>query len=267
LPPLDDQTIRDFGRQWTQHRDNSGFYGSLDLFRDAFGPLLSLDDVKGKRVADVGSGTGRIVSMLIAAGAAEVVAVEPSDAFDVLVENTRAYADRIRYVHARGDELSSNVAVDLVVTYGVLHHVTDPRPIVDACFRALKPGGRMVAWVYGREGNEAYLRVVLPLRAMTTRLPDRALRAVTWALNLGLDVYVPLAKRMPLPLGGYMKNVVAKLSREHRRLVIHDQLLPAYARYYREHEARELIAGSGFEDVRLIHRHGYSWTVSGTKPG
>jgi len=63
-----------------------------------------------------------------------------------------------------------------------------------------------------------------------------------------------------------MNHVVAKLTREHRRLVIYDQLRPAYARYYAEHEARALLEDSGFVHVRLHHRHGYSWTVMGTKP-
>jgi predicted RNA methylase len=40
--------------------------------------------VAGRQVADIGSGTGRIVAMLLAAGAARVTAIEPSRAFEVL---------------------------------------------------------------------------------------------------------------------------------------------------------------------------------------
>jgi hypothetical protein len=124
----------------------------------------------------------------------------------------------------------------------------------------------MVAWVYGWEGNGAYLRLVLPIRKAAARLPDRAVRGLAWALDLGLDAYVPLAKRWPVPLAGYMTHVIAKLTRDHRRMVVYDQLRPAYARYYREKEARALLEDSGFRDVTLHHRHGYSWTVSGRKP-
>jgi hypothetical protein len=63
-----------------------------------------------------------------------------------------------------------------------------------------------------------------------------------------------------------MTNVFGKLSRQHRSLVIYDQLCPAYARYYKQAEARSLFEHAGFRDVRLHHRHGYSWTVIGTKP-
>ena len=55
-PGLKDQTIGDFGEQWTAFRDNPGYYGSAELLADLFGPLLSLDDITGKSVADIGSG-------------------------------------------------------------------------------------------------------------------------------------------------------------------------------------------------------------------
>jgi len=266
VQPIDQQTIKDFGQQWTNYRDNSGFYGSTELFEDAFGALLPSSEIAGKKVADIGSGSGRIVGMLLALGAGHVVAVEPSDAFEVLKENTRDHAARITYVHATGDKLPADADVDLVVTYGVLHHIYDPKPVVDACFRALKPGGKMIAWLYGWEGNAAYLRVALPMRKLTTHLPHGALEAMSRVLNVGMDLYLPLAKRAPVPLAGYMNNVIANLTREHRRLVIYDQLCPAYAKYYKEREARALLEDAGFTDVRLHHRHGYSWTVMGTKP-
>ncbi len=266
MEPIDQQTIADFGQQWTNYRDNSGFYGSTELFEDAFGALLPKEQIAGKRVADIGSGSGRIVGMLLALGAAEVVAVEPSDAFDVLKENTRDHADRIRYIKDTGDKIPADTQVDLVVTYGVLHHIYEPRAVVDACFEALKPGGKMIAWLYGWEGNAVYLNIALPMRKLTTHLPHRALDAMSRLLNVGMDAYLPLAKRFPVPLAGYMNNVIANLTREHRRLVIYDQLCPAYARYYKKDEARALLEASGFRDVKLHHRHGYSWTVIGTKP-
>jgi hypothetical protein len=52
-----------------------------------------------------------------------------------------------------------------------------------------------------------------------------------------------------------------------RRLVLYDQLNPAYAKYYTEAEVRRLLADAGFEDVRLYHRHGYSWAAIGRKAG
>jgi SAM-dependent methyltransferase len=261
------RTVSDFGDQWTRYRDSDGYYGSTTFLADIFGPLLSLDELAGKTVADIGSGTGRIVNMLLDAGVARVTAVEPSEAFEVLKENTAARRDRIDYHKVTGEQLPATPALDLVVSVGVLHHIPEPEPVVAAAYRALRPGGRLVAWLYGREGNETYLRFVLPLRKVTTRLPHPLLAGLSHLLTLGVDLYLPLARRLPVPLAGYMNNTLGKVSRDKRRLTIYDQLNPAYARYYTEAEARQLFEGAGFQDVRLHHRHGYSWTVLGHKPG
>jgi hypothetical protein len=64
----------------------------------------------------------------------------------------------------------------------------------------------------------------------------------------------------------YMRGVIAHYGWRHYFLTIFDQLNPAYAKYYRREEALELMEKAGFADVRLYHRHGYSWTVVGSRP-
>jgi 16S rRNA A1518/A1519 N6-dimethyltransferase RsmA/KsgA/DIM1 with predicted DNA glycosylase/AP lyase activity len=82
------KTIEDFGDQWNRYTDNSGFYGSSELLTDIVAPLLSVSDFDGKVVLEVGSGSGRIVRMLMNAARPEkVIAIEPSQAYDVLLEN------------------------------------------------------------------------------------------------------------------------------------------------------------------------------------
>ncbi len=262
----DDSTIRDFGAQWTRFTDNSGYYGSLELFADICGPLLEVERIAGATVVDIGSGSGRIVNMLLDAGAAKVVAVEPSAAIDVLRENTRDRAERVRYVHAPGSEIPGDVAADYVFSIGVIHHIPEPEPVVERAFAVLKPGGRALFWLYGREGNELYLRLVEPLRKVTTRLPDFLLVGVSHFLNVVLDAYVFLCRFLPLPLRAYAREHLARIGRRKRFLTIFDQLNPAWARYYTRRQAEELMAAAGFRDVRLHHRHGYSWTVTGTRP-
>jgi SAM-dependent methyltransferase len=261
------RTVADFGDQWARYRDNSGFYGSLELFRDMFGPLLEPGDVKGRRVADVGSGTGRIVQMLLAAGAAHVTALEPSDSFSVLEANMRAHGGRVLCQRRRGHEIDPEGAYDAVFSIGVLHHIPDPGPVVASAFRALRPGGLLGVWLYGREGNEFYLALVGPLRALTTRLPHAILLAMSWVLTLMLSLYAAACRVLPLPLRGYMQEVIARLPWDKRCLVVYDQLNPTYAKYYTRPGAEQLLAGVGFVDVRSHHRHGYSWAVVGRKPG
>jgi SAM-dependent methyltransferase len=264
--PTRDATIRDFGEQWTAYRENEGYYASRELFADLLGPFADTVSVKDARVADIGSGTGRIVGMLLAEGASHVTAVEPSAAFEVLRENTRDHAARITYVNGPGESLPGRESLDLVFSFGVLHHVPDPAPIVRRAYEALRPGGRFVAWLYGHEGNELYLALAQPLRRISTALPHAALDRLSGALRWPLDAYVVACRQMPsLPMARYMTEHIGKLSPEVRKLTIYDQLNPAYAKYYRRHEAEALFRDAGFGDVRLHHRHGYSWTVVATR--
>jgi SAM-dependent methyltransferase len=260
------RTIEDFSEQWTAFRDNPGYYGSAELLSDLFGPLLSCGEVNGRRIAEIGSGTGRIVNMLLDAGAKHVHAVEPSAAMAVLKENTAERRDRITYVEGPGEALPGGLDLDLVVSIGVLHHIPDPRPVLDAAYHALKPGGGFLVWLYGREGNEGYLRLAEPLRKITVRLPHGALIGLAYVMAIGLDVYIALCRFLPLPMRTYMREVLAKFTPAVRRLTIYDQLNPAYAKYYTMPEAKSLLTDAGFVDVRLYHRHGYSWTVMGHRP-
>lgn len=260
------RTIADFGEQWSVYRDNEGYYGSLELFRDMFLPLVAPEEVSGRRVADIGSGTGRIVRMLLEAGAAHVLAVEPSKSFEVLKANLAGAAGRVSFLNASGEALPPAADLDFVFSYGVLHHIVDPLPTARAAFKALRPGGKFVLWVYGREGNGLYLALVLPLRLVTGRLPHTALAALARVLGELTDGYIFLCRFLPLPMRRYMREVMARLSPEKRRLNIYDQLNPAHAKYYTREECAELLARAGFIGVKLHHRHGYSWSAVGTKP-
>lgn len=80
-----------------------------------------------------------------------------------------------------------------------------------------------------------------------------------------LDIYILLCRFIPLPMHVYMREVLANFKHSVRRMTIYDQLNPAYAKYYFQKDAEALLADAGFTDVRTFHRHGYSWSVIGTK--
>ena len=262
---LESQTIRDFGEQWTHYGDNDGFYGSTELFADMVQPLLSPQDFAGQRIAEIGSGTGRIVAMMLECGAAHVLAVEPSEGFRVAQHNLARYGDRVSFLHGRGEDLRREPTFDLVVSIGVLPFIPDPRSTVDAAFAILKPGGRLFVWLYAKEGTQLYRTVARPLRWFGRLLPHAALAALVRVIDAPLAAYIALCRRLPLPLSTYLRTVLARFTPEKRRLVIYDQLNPTHARYDSRAEAEQLLAASGFIDVRSHHRHGYSWSVVGRK--
>jgi SAM-dependent methyltransferase len=260
-----DRTVKDFGEQWLRYSDNEGYYGSLELFSDMLSPFLKPENLKNCKVAEIGSGAGRIVNMLLESGVQHVVAVEPSDSFAVLVRNIRN-SERVTCLKIPGDQLHAYGNLDYIFSIGVLHHIPDPKPVVEAAFKALRPGGHFLFWLYGKEGNESYLALIKPLRILTRKLPHLVLASLVWLIYHPLNLYIRLCHRFPLPLREYLLSIFEKMSPEKRKLIIYDQLNPAYAKYYTKSEAMELLFDGGFINVRAYHRHGYSWTVIGTKP-
>jgi SAM-dependent methyltransferase len=260
------RTIADFGEQWTHYTQNAGWFGSVELLKDFVGPTLDLAALRDKRVAEIGSGNGRIVHMLLQAGAGHVTAIEPSAAFSVLVEKMRPHASRVRCLQVLGEQIPADDPFDFILSLGVIHHIPDPFPTMRAAWRALKPGGQIIVWLYAQEGNELYLAISRPLRSITTRLPHAALAGLAWIIAILMTPYAWLCRIAPLPLRDYMRRVFPNLSPAHRQLIVYDQLNPAYAKYYTAAEARDLLESAAFESVRLWWRHGYSWTVVGERP-
>lgn len=260
------KTIQDFGRQWQIFTDNDGYYASTDCLQDILHGLMNVSEVKNKYIADIGSGTGRIVNMLLDAGASSVLAIEPSEAFNVLIESTKDRSDLVEALKVPGNQIPANRNLDLVVSIGVLHHILEPAPVVKAAFNSIRPSGRMLVWLYGKEGNRLYLSLIKPFRIISKRLPHRVLHKCCIVLNWFLSIYIMLCRFLSMPMKKYMLNHLMKLDNEQRILTIYDQLNPAYAKYYSKNEAISLLSDSGFKNIQIQHRHGYSWTVLGTKP-
>lgn len=266
-PDLQDRTIEDFGRQWTAYPQlDAGWLTEDEFFSSITPPFVSRDQLRGKTVADIGSGSGAIVLQLLDAQPERIYAVEPSKAMLVLKRNTAHAAERIEYLNVPGSDLPPELELDYVFSVGVIHHIPDPLPTLRAAFHALKPGGCLLIWLYGREGNELYLFFANALRALTVKMPHRVLHLLAVALSPLLTLYISLCRFLPLPMRAYMRNVLVKLDAGQRRTTIYDQLNPHYTKYYRRAEGEALLAESGFTDIQIRHREGYSWTVFGRRP-
>jgi len=149
-----------------------------------------------------------------------------------------------------------------------MHHIPDPAPVVKATYEALRPGGHFVVWLYGKEGNAAYLAIVTPMRWLSKYMPMTVLKALSRALDLPLAAYIHICKRWnspKLPMRDYMVSILGRLPPDKRRVVIYDQLNPHYAKYYTRDEALRLMQNAPFE-IAVHHRRSYSWVVIGRKP-
>ena len=262
---LKTETIKNFGEQWERYDDNDkGYYASTELLWDIGCGLIEAQDIQDKTVCEVGSGTGRIVRMLLRAGAGRVHAVEPSKAMKVLRHNTQDVADKINYIQTSGDQLP-DLSCDLIVSIGVIHHIPDPDPVVKQIYHSLVEEGKCLIWLYGKEGNRIYLSIFKPLRAITTIMPDLFLVYFSKLLERFSLLYIRLAYTFRVPMRAYILNYYSKLSRKQRENIIFDQLNPAFAKYYTHREAIDLMKRNGFQNVSAKHRHNYSWSVIGIK--
>ena len=259
------QTVEDFGNQWQIHGEvDTDHWSSRDMFVDHFGDLFDPGEITGKTVAEVGSGSGRIINMICSFAPAKCYAIEPSSGFEVLKRNTRRHAAIVDYLNTTGDrfELSE---LDYVFSLGVIHHIEEPLDVVQNIHRSLKAGGAFLIWVYGHEGNRGYIFLYKLLCGMTKRMPDAALDRFSALLNYLIQPYIWLCRVLPLPLRGYLLNVFGKCGWEKRKYIIFDQLNPAYAKYYKREELQALLEAAGFDDIEYYHRHGYSWTAIARK--
>jgi SAM-dependent methyltransferase len=253
-------TIKDFGRQWEKYTENTGYYASTDSLLALFGPLLVSSDIKGKQVADIGAGTGRYCRMLSYLGAREILAVEPSSAFDILKKNT-SMCQGIQYLQATAEQVPSN-AFDMIFCIGVLQFIQDPIPALRAMGQALNSEGKLFLWVYGEENNRLYLSFARPLRKITSGMSHELLDKLASFLVFPASFYAFLCCFLRLPMAVYMRRYFLKLNYYSRKLVVYDQLNPKYAKYYRKEELQTLLKSCGFSDVQLYHHLGYSWSVS-----
>jgi SAM-dependent methyltransferase len=258
-------TVGDFSEQWTAYYDNSGFFGSEELLSDVLRPLHTLDDLRGKAVAEIGCGNGRFLPTM-AKYASKVIGIEPGDGVDNARDwaNKSAERDKIEVMRANVYDLPALPPLDHVLSIGVVHHLPDPERALQNMRRLLKPGGHCTIWVYGKEGNELYLATFGTVRKLTTRLPHKALHVVSSALVPPLRGYIAACRVLPLPMKDYMRQVLHPLDWRALRLNIYDQLNPTIAEYWTRDEVTSLMERAGFKDIRLHHRHGYSWTATGT---
>jgi SAM-dependent methyltransferase len=164
-----------FGFQWnrfstTQLDSASGTTESRDTFLEKTG--FALEDLRGKRVLDVGCGMGRFLEVVADAGA-EVVGIDLSSAVDAARRNLKS---RLNVSVLQADVFRlpfAEESFDFIYSIGVLHHTPDTRAAFLQLPRFLRPGGRISIWVYGARLRAFVLSPIV--RQITKRMPAPAL--------------------------------------------------------------------------------------------
>jgi|SRR6185312_10503013 SAM-dependent methyltransferase len=179
-------------------RGTPGYFRAFDALREADDcePYVISEAIHGYstsaglNVLDVGCGNGYVLFQYARHGAL-VTGVDLTKAAIELSRKRFALAALPgEFIEVDGNNLPfPDGHFDIVCSMGVLHHISDPHPMVAEIFRVLKPRGRLIAMLYHRYSWKNL--VLLRLR----RLFDPHYRGKTQqeALNMNDGDACPLA--------------------------------------------------------------------------
>ncbi len=248
--------VGSFGYQWRRHRttqlDSRIQHESEATFAAKTG--LTPEDVRGKRVLDVGVGTGRF-SDVVARWGGIAYGVDLSLAVLSAQRNLGRYPGSF-VAQADAFRLPFRPeSFDIVFSIGVLHHTPSTREAFRAIAPLVKPGGTLAVAVY----EEA------PLQRLSYDVSERYRRYTTQlshpVLHLLSHLAIPRAHlvRGLLSLNDWIGGHVALTlpTGDHRDpqwrvLDTFDWYSPHFQWKHEEAEVRRWFEDLGFEDVRRL---------------
>ncbi|MFD1148379.1 class I SAM-dependent methyltransferase [Saccharothrix hoggarensis] len=124
---------------------NPGYHREL---RRSATALALPDDGAGRRLLDLGCGTGASTAAVLAvAPRAEIVGVDASRG---MLDQARrkAWPENVSFVHARVEDLVAEGPFDGIFAAYLIRNLGDPDPVLATVRGLLEPGGRFVAHEY-----------------------------------------------------------------------------------------------------------------------
>lgn len=256
-----------FGFQWqrydrTQLDDATCTISEVDFIRKTG---LTRQDLEGKLVLDVGCGMGRFAEVVTRWGA-RVVGIDLSAAAEVAARNLKER----EFVAFQADVFDLPFApesFDLIYSLGVLHHTPDCEQAVKVLPQYLKPGGKLVVWLYS--GYNKWYRFSDLYRKVTTRMSPKTLHAilrVAVPVINGIDTgvrFIPLIGRPISGIWRYVLPVNRNPKRSFRVLDTFDWYSPKYQSKHTYEQVFRWFEDCGMEDLRIGQR---SISVRGRKP-
>jgi SAM-dependent methyltransferase len=260
----DARTEASFGLEWDYHElgDRTWGWEVGDRVRQLFvEPMrIPLDELKDKVLLDAGCGNG---SQSVAYGelGLEVIAIDVSSGVErgqaLLEAQPPTRPDRVHFVQA---DLQlpplPPASVDLIHSFGVLHHTPDTERTFRTLSQLLRPGGTFYLWVHKREP------VVTPLltaaRAVTTRVPPRILSRVARLLAVPFERFRLLLDRLGI-------RECPPFSPRESALAILDIFGAPHSHYHTRSEVEGWFRDEGFAEVWAANDDRRGFGVVGRK--
>lgn len=248
-----------FGYEWNKYASVTANYEQQFL---NWTHSLTPGDWKGKDVLDAGCGMGRNSYWPMLWGARQVTAFDFDERSVARAKETLKGFSTATVLYKSIYEIDWKNKFDIAFSIGVIHHLKDPKTALKKMVEALKPGGRLLIWVYGYEGNEWIVRYVDPVRIhITSKLPVALVHFLAYFCSVPLYCFVKIFKGP----SAYLKQL-ATFSFWHLHSIVFDQLIPDVANYWKRDEVRVLVEGLSLTDVSVAAPPNQSgWILMGTK--
>ena len=266
-------TAESFGWSWQQFAHDDARYEQQ--FLDWIAPVHP-GFVAGKVVLEGGCGKGRHTRRIAGWGAKDVVAVDLSAAVEVAFAATR-HLENAHVIQADIYHLPLRRAFDYAFSVGVLHHLPNPREGFKSLVSKVKPGGHASAWVYGAENNAWIVRLVNPVRQVTSGMNRRLLfhlAKVPAALMYSATkvIYGPLNRsRSGAKLARHLfyneyLNYISSFDWREQHSIVFDHLVAPTAFYISREEFEEWWRDIGATNVEIGWHNKNSWRGFGKLP-
>lgn len=215
----------------------------------------------GLDVLDVGCGMGRNPYWMARQGARSVLGIDLDPGSLEAARRNLAGLDRVRVADGSVYDLDPAQVGDFdrVTCIGVLHHLADPGLALRRMWACVRPGGDLILWCYGREGNGLLVPVIQSVRAVCSRLPLPAAHGVARALTAGLW---PALHVLPFRTDYYRR--LRTLSFRNVESIVFDQIIPRVTHYWTRQDIERLVAPLGGA-ARVERVQGNSWHVRVTR--
>jgi SAM-dependent methyltransferase/uncharacterized protein YbaR (Trm112 family) len=245
------------GHRWTEFDHAVPEYE--ENFQELVAPLAP-DDFLGRLVLDAGCGFGRHAFFAARYGA-EVVAVDASAEAVASAARNLANAPRAHVVQGDLDHPPFRRDLfDIVTCLGVLHHVPDARTTFRSLDRLVRPGGRLLTWVYGP--RQGLTRIVTgALRGATAEMRPEQLYRFSQGLAAAVRVFSHTPHRF-LRHAPLLGPVVTHLPlHDHSKWPfdvvvadVYDRLRVPVTGYFTGEELEGWYAAAGYADIDVRRR-------------
>jgi ubiquinone/menaquinone biosynthesis C-methylase UbiE len=159
-----ERNIKVNSKEWFNQIDNDFFSISQEFAHNPnsfpFSNLIDFNNLKGKKVLEIGCGMGSHASLFAKSG----IDYTGIDITKYAVETTNKRLElfglnnnaKAKQMDAENMEFKDN-SFDFVWSWGVIHHSSNTEKIVNEIYRVLKPEGEVKVMIYNKNSTRYYL--------------------------------------------------------------------------------------------------------------